>query len=72
MKTGYYFEFLMSTTRKLLESNKSKITKHKNGENVPHLEITEVVLVYCSIVKNDSHQDSKVYSKKLFDQLLDI
>ena len=38
---------------KLLESTKNKITKHKNGENVPHLEITEVVLVHCNIVNNN-------------------
>ena len=31
---------------KLLGSIKNKINKDKNGENVPHLEITEVVLVY--------------------------
>ena len=48
-KTGYYLEFLMPVTRKLLESNKSKITKDKNGENVPHLEMTELVLVLCNI-----------------------
>ena len=35
---------------KLLESNKSKITKDENGENVPHLEITEVILLQCNIV----------------------
>ena len=35
---------------KLLGSTKNKITKHKNGENVPHLEIAEVVLVHCNIV----------------------
>ena len=29
---------------KLVGSTKSKITKDKNDENVPHLEITEVVL----------------------------
>ena len=29
---------------KLLRSTKSKITKDESGENVPHLEITEVVL----------------------------
>ena len=29
---------------KLIESTKSKITKNENGENVSHLEITEVVL----------------------------
>ena len=33
----------MPETMKLLESNKSKITKDENGENVPHLEITEVI-----------------------------
>ena len=30
---------------KLLGSTKSKITENENGENVPHLEITEVILV---------------------------
>ena len=43
---------------KLLESNEIKITKAKNGENVPHLEITEVALVYCNIINNDYQQDS--------------
>ena len=43
MKTGYYLELLMAETMKLIGSNKSKITK--NDENVPDLEITEVVLV---------------------------
>ena len=37
IKTGYYLELLMSETMKLLGSTKSKITKDKNGENVPHL-----------------------------------
>ena len=37
---------------------KNKITvKDKNGENVPHIEITEVVLVHCNIVNNDYQQD---------------
>ena len=43
---------------KLLGSTKNKIIKDKNGENVPHLEITEVVLVRCDIVNNDYQQDS--------------
>ena len=42
---------------KLLNSTKSKITKDKHSENVPHLEITEVVLVNCNIVNNDYQQD---------------
>ena len=44
---------------KLLGSNKNKKTKDKNSENVPHLEITEVVLVHCNIVNNDYQQNSR-------------
>ena len=40
---------------KLLESTISKIKKDENGENVPYLEIIEVVLVHCNIV-NDNYQ----------------
>ena len=42
---------------KLLRSNKSKITKDKNGENLPNFEITEVILVQCNIVNNHYQQD---------------
>ena len=45
---------------KLLGSTKSKINKDKNGENLLHLEITEVVLVHCNLVNNDYLQDSRV------------
>ena len=37
MKTGYYLELLTPKTMKLLGTTKRKITKDKNGENVPHL-----------------------------------
>ena len=60
IKTGYYLERLAPGTIKLLGSNKSKITKDKNGDNVPYLEITEVVLVYFNILDNDYQQDSRV------------
>ena len=53
IKIGYYFELLMPETIKLLGSTKSKKNKDKNGENVPHLEITKVVLIQCNIVNND-------------------
>ena len=45
---------------KLLGSTKSKITKDKNGENVPHLKIVELVLVHCNLVNNDYYQDSRI------------
>ena len=44
---------------KLLKNTKNELT-NKNKENVPNLEITEVVLVYCSVVNNDFQQDSRV------------
>ena len=44
---------------KLLGSTGNKITKDKNGENVPHLAIIEVVLVHCNIVNNNYQQDSR-------------
>ena len=61
---------------KLLGSTGNKITKDKNGENVPHLKITEVVLVYCNIVNNDYQRDSRVLytfvPSKPFGSLLEI
>ena len=60
IKTGYYLELSTPETMKLLGSAKSKITKDKNGENVPHLEITEAVLIHCNIVYNDYQQGSRV------------
>ena len=42
----------MPEAMKLFTSTKIKITENENGENVPHLEITEVVLVHCNIVNN--------------------
>ena len=60
IKNGYSLELLTPETIKLLGSTKNKITEDKNGENVPHLEITEAVLVHCDIVNNDYQQDSRV------------
>ena len=60
IKNGYSLELLTPETMKLLGTTKNKITKDKNDENVPHLEITEVVLVHCNIVNNDYQQDSRV------------
>ena len=41
IQKGYSLELLTKDTMKLLGSTKNKITKDKNGENVPHLEFTE-------------------------------
>ena len=76
IKNGYSLELLTKETVKLLGSTENKITKDKNGENVPHFEITEVVLVHCNMVNNDYQQDSRgLYTSvpnKPFSSLLEI
>ena len=76
IKNGYSLELLKPETMKLLGSTKNKTTKDKNGENVPYLEITEVVLVHCNIVNNDYQHDSKVLytfvPNKSFGSLLEL
>ena len=52
-KNGYYLEILARETMKLLGST-------ENGKNVPHLEITEVILVHCNIVVCFADQTSKL------------
>ena len=76
IKNGYSLELLTPETMKLLGITENKITKDKNGENVPHLNITEAVLVHCNIVNADHQQASTVLYKfvpnKPFDSLLEI
>ena len=76
IKTEYYLELLTLETKRLIGSTKSEITTDKNGKNVAHLGITEVILVHCNIVNNNYQQDSRVsytfFPKELFGQLLDI
>ena len=61
---------------KLPGSTENKITKNKNGENVLHLEIVELVLVHCSLVNNGYQQDSRILytflPNKPFGSLLEI
>ena len=76
IKNGCSLELLTKETMKLLESTENKITKDKNGKNVPHLEITGVVLVHCNMVNNDYQHYSRVLNtfvpNKSFGSLLDI
>ena len=76
IKNGHSLELLTKETMKLLGSTENKITKDKNGENIRHLEITEIVFVHCNIVINDYQQDSRVLytfvPNKPFGSLLEI
>ena len=76
IKSGYYLKLLTPETMKILRSTESKITKDENGENVPHLEVVELVLVHCNLVNNDYQQDSRILytfvPNKIFGSLLEI
>ena len=50
-KTWFYLELLTPGTMKLLG-------RTKNGNNVPHFKINEVVLIHCNIVNNSYQHDS--------------
>ena len=53
IKTGNYLKFLTPETTKSLGTLKGQITIDENVKNVPHLKITEVVLIQCNIVNNN-------------------
>ena len=76
IKNGCYLEILTPETMKFLGSAESKITKDRNGENVPHLEIVELVLIHCNLVNNNYHQNSRILyafvPNKPFGKLLEI
>ena len=58
IKIGCYLKLFMPETIKLLGIIKSKITKNENGENMLHVEITEVVLVHHNIANNNYQHNS--------------
>ena len=61
---------------KFLGSTENKINKDKDRGNVSHLEINELVLVYCNLTNNDYQQYLRtLYTfapKKPFGSLLEI
>ena len=73
IKSRYYLKLLTPETMKLLGI---KITKDKNDENVPHLEILELVLIDCNLANNNYQQNSRILytfvPNKPFGSLLEI
>ena len=61
---------------KLLGSTESKINQEKDGENVPHLKVVEVLLIHGNIVDNGYQQNSRILytfvPNKPFGSLLEI
>ena len=66
IKNRYSLELLTQETMKFFGGTENKITKDKIGENVLHLEITEVVLVHCNIVAIMTINKIQEYNIRLF------
>ena len=60
VKDGYRLELQTPETMKLFGSRKNLIDKTKHRENVPNLEVVEVVLVQCNLVDNQYLRKSDV------------
>ena len=52
----------MLETMKLLESTKKLTDQTKNGENIPSLQVVEVVLIQCNLVDNQCEKSLKYYT----------
>ena len=76
IKTGYKLELLTPEIMELLGSRKKYVDLDKDSENIQKLESVEVVLVHCSLVKNDYQHTPKVLfsfvPNKQFGQLINI
>ena len=76
IKTGYHLELSTPQTMNLLGSSKKRITKAKQGENIPRLKVTEVVFIHCNLINNAYQYESRVLCtftpKKPFGTLINI
>ena len=76
LKTGWSLTLMTQQTQTLMGSKEKTINSSRNGELVPEMEITEVVLVHCSLVNNNYQRDSRILHTfvpdKSFGQLLNI
>ena len=59
IKDGYKLKLRTPETMKLFVSTKKLIDKAKNGDNLPSLEVVEVVFVQCNLVDNQYQQKSE-------------
>ena len=58
IKDGYKLEVQTPETMKLFGSTKKLMDKTKNVENVPSLQVVEVVLVQCNLIDNQYQRKS--------------
>ena len=66
IKDRYRLELQTPETMKLFGGTKKLINKTENGENVPSLEVAEVVLVQYNLVDNQYQQKSETHRTLLY------
>ena len=76
IKTSYKLELLSKEMMKLLGSTEKVIDNDKIGENVPKLEIVDVILMHCNVVSNNYQQALQILftfvPDNQFEQLITI
>ena len=60
IKDGYILEIQTAETMKLFASKRKLSNTIKNEENVPNLEVVELVLVQCNLIDNQCKQKSEL------------
>ena len=53
IKTDYKLELLSREKMSLLGRSEQVFAKYKNGENVPKVEMVDIVLMHCNVVNNN-------------------
>ena len=72
IKNEYKLEWQAPETMKLFGSTKKLIDKTKVRENVPSLEVVEVVLVHCNLADNQSEELYTFILNKSYAYLLNV
>ena len=62
IKDGYKLELQRPKTMRLFGGTKNINKQSKNSENVPSLEVVEVVLVQCNLVDSQYQQSEVLYT----------
>ena len=62
IKNGYSLKLLTTETIKLLGSTENKLTKDKNGENVPHLEISPTDHIYFKTLNSEYDEIKELFA----------
>ena len=67
---GHKLKLQTPETMRLFSSTKQLIDKTKHGENVPSLDVIEVVLIQCNLVDNANKSQKYYVHLRLINRML--